>query len=387
MTIAIFILTVLIYALTHQGEGAHYNYFVFLADAFLNGRLNILEHPSWLNELVSWQGKYYLVLPPMPGILLIPFVLLFGTSFYQPVLSFIIGGLNASLCYMFMHKYTKKSILAIWLSIFYAFGTIEWYHAQVGSAWYLALIISQAFVWLMLIEAITKRRLLLMGLLIGGAYLTRLPVIFAAIFVFIYLNRQFFEKTKSIPFLLIKPKPILTFVLGIGAAVIINSLYNYFRFGSFLDIGYYILLRNDPSHPLGLINLGYIPVHIWEMLTAMPIFIDKAPFVIPSLNIMALWLVCPAIILFLFAKFGQRIVLASIFAIIFIALGSLIKGGNGYTQFGPRYSLDYTPFLMIMIASAMTIKFKWWMKALILLSIIINLWGVLMISFFNQWRI
>jgi len=82
--------------LLSEGPYSRLDYFVPLADAFLHGRLNILHPPSWLSELVNFRGNYYVVYPPMPAVLLLPFVALFGPSFDQGILSVILGGLGVS---------------------------------------------------------------------------------------------------------------------------------------------------------------------------------------------------------------------------------------------------------------------------------------------------
>lgn len=375
MVAILFILTLLVYSISHRGEGAHLTYFVPLADAFLHGRLYIIDHPSWLDELIFWNNHYYVVLPPMPAILLMPFVAIFGNNFYQPIFSIWIGSISVPLCYVVLLKIFNNVKVAFWSCILYGFGSMLWYHAEVGSGWYLALVLVQFFLWMMILEVITKKRFFVIGLLISFAYLTRLPTILSVAFVLVYLYKEL--KIKSL------------FWLGIGLllGILTNWIYNYLRFGTISDIAYNILLKNSPSHPYGLLNIRYIPVHIWEIFTAMPVFVSHFPYVIPSLNVMAIWLVMPALFLIMFAQFRQKIVIASVIAIFFCALPSLLKGGNGFTQFGYRYALDYMPFLIILCASGLRNRVNWFSKILICLSILINLWGVLMIGFFHLWRI
>lgn len=375
VAIFLFILTFLVYSISHRGEGAHLTYFVPLADAFLHGRLYVIEHPSWLDELIFWNNHYYVVLPPMPAILLMPFVALFGSNFYQPVFSILIGSISVFLCYIVLLKIFSNTKVVLWSSILYGFGAMLWYHAEVGSGWYLALVSVQFFLWLMILEVVTQKRFLIIGLLIGFAYLTRLPTILSLSFVLVYLHKE------------LKIRSFFWLGLGLLPGVLINWIYNYLRFGTISDIAYNILLTHSPSHPYGLLNIRYIPIHLMEIFTAMPVFIFKFPYIIPSLNVMALWLVTPAFFLIPFAKFKQRIIFASAIAVFFSAIPSLLKGGNGFTQFGYRYALDYMPFLIILCASGMRNRVNFLSKILICLSVLINLWGVLMISFLNLWKI
>lgn len=383
IAILLFFITLFIYFLSSRGEGAHWNYFVLLADAFLHNRLNILEYNPWLNELVKFNGLYYVIFPPMPGILLMPFVAIFGKSFYQPLLSIILGATNVSLAFLVIFKIFRRTNLAIWISLLYAFGTIQWYHAEVGSAWYVAHTVAMFFLWLMILESVTKRRIFVIGLLIGAAYLSRIPTIFSIIFVVFFLHNQLFNLNKKYFFHF---EQIVLLVLGILPAICINFLYNYARYEVFFDIGYILLpILSEPWYKYGFINIKYIPIHLKEMLMAMPKFTSQPPFVIPNLFAMAIWLITPAYFLILFADFREKICLASLAAILFISIPELMHGGNGFTQFGYRHTLDFLPFLIILVGLGFNNKFNWWGKLLIILSILVNFWGVVMISFFNIW--
>lgn len=380
----LFLITLLVYGLSYAGEGKNWNYFVLLADAFLHGRLYLSDHPSWLNELINWQGKFYVVYPPMPAVLLMPFVAIFGKSFSQPAFSIILGSVNVALSYLVFLKLFQKRQLALWMSLLFGFGTIHWFHAEVGSAWYIAHIVAIFFLWLALLEITTRKRLFIIGLLIGAAYLARLPTILAAVFVPVYLSEKFFSKVNNK--FHINFKNLFVFGFGLSIMVLLNWAYNYARYGTIEDISYRLLpIFNEPWYQYGLFNIRYIPTHLNELFTALPKFSLSPPFLIPSLLVMSIWFVTPAFLLSLFAKFKTKIAIASLVTVLAVAIPSLVHGSNGFTQFGYRFSLDYTPFLLILVASAISREFKWWAKALIILSILVNLWGVIMISHLKIW--
>jgi len=262
--------TLIIYGLSYRGEGAPFNYFVLLADAFLHGKLYLSESFPWLNELVKVNSVYYVVFPPMPAILLLPLVVLFGASFSQPYLSILIGAINVGLAYLVFEKIFGKMV-ARWTSILYAFGTIQWYHSEVGSTWYLAHISALFFMWLVLLETVTKKRLFLIGLFIGGAYLSRFSVVFSVVFVLFFLHHEF---------VIIRHKKIRLFFrnffkigLGILPAVVLNGIYNYARYGVFYDRGYTLLpILGEPWYKYGFLSVKYIPIHLKEMFLSMPHF-------------------------------------------------------------------------------------------------------------------
>ena len=101
---------------------------------------------------------------------------------------------------------------------------------------------------------------------------------------------------------------------------------------------------------------------------------------------MSIFLITPAFFLIFRAKFKERIVLAALVSVVAIMIPELMHGGNGFTQFGYRHTLDVLPFMIILVASGMREKVSLFTKALVVLSILINLWGVVMISHLNLWK-
>lgn len=384
--IFLFIFTLLVYLISHKGEGAEWNHYVYLADAFLHGQLYV---PNNLDELAFWGNHYFVVYPPMPAIILMPFVAIFGTNFYQPILSILLGAINVALSYLVLLKLFKNKRLALWISILYAFGTIQWYHAEVGSSWYIAHMVALLFLWLSLIEIFTKKRLFLIGLFIGGAYLARLPTILAVVFVSLFLREKFIFKKDTLK---INFKNIILLSLGLLPALIFNGLYNFLRFGRVDDYAYTLYLNSQSLaikqsvFPHGFFSIYYIPDRIKDIFLSFPVFTSNPPFVVPSLYSMALYIVTPAFFLIPFASFKKKLVYSSLIAVLIMSIPSLIKGGNGFTQFGFRYALDFMPFLLILTASGLQNQFSRWAKMLIILSILINLWGVVMISHLGIWR-
>lgn len=378
-----FIFIFIVYALSNRGEGANWNYFILQADAFLHVRLNIINPQPWLNELVLYQGDYYSVFPPMPAILLMPFVSIFGVNFYQPILSWFLGALSVAISFLVFKKLFNEKV-SIWMSILYGLGTIQWFHAEVGSAWYLAHICSQFFLWLFLFELLNKKRFFLLGVFIGGAYLSRLPAILAILFLIVYIHKDFLEVNKNKIKIFWKNTGLL--ILGLLPFILLNGVFNYLRYGVFEDIGYKLLpIFGEPWYKYGLISVHYIPIHLREMFTSLPIFVPDPPFVIPSMFALSVWFTTPAIIYALKADFKKILTKAALIALLAVSLPGLMHGGNGFTQFGYRHTLDYMPFILLLLADGLRDRVSNFAKTLIILSIIINFWGVIMISFLNKW--
>jgi len=127
----IFAISFAVYYLTNEGGPTAYNNFVHLADAFLHGRLYLLKDITWI-ELAAYKGKYYIIPPPMPAILILPFVAIFGLSFNQTLASIVLGSLNVSLAFLTVRSLTKSLSVQFWTTLMFGFGTIHWWVATAG---------------------------------------------------------------------------------------------------------------------------------------------------------------------------------------------------------------------------------------------------------------
>jgi len=380
--ILLFILIFSIYFLT-KANPTPYNYFVRLADAFLHFRLYLLENPPWLNELVPFEGKYYVIYPPMPALISIPFVIFKGLNADQTLISILIGSLNGVLVYFLVKKFLQnESKTAFWMVILFSFGTIYWYLATVGSAWYFAHIVAAFFLLLALNELFGKKRPFLIGLFLGAAYWSRLPTILSSLFFLILLlkeNEKIFSKNNF--------WNILKFTLGVSAFLVLNFTYNWLRFGTIFDMAYFLRpnLLNEPWFNKGLFSLSYIPSHLKIIFLKSPNILPKFPYFQPSWSGMAIWLTTPAFIFALFytlKHFKEKITLACWSAILPIGILVMSHGGTGFIQFGYRYATDFYPFLFLLTFLEMK-NLKPYHKFFIIISVLVNLWGVVSINKFG----
>jgi hypothetical protein len=374
--IILFIAILLIYSATGPNYKTYYDYFVRLAEAILRGRLYLTENPPWLNELVPINGKYYVVYPPMPTILLLPFVAIWGMQLNQTLFTQIIGSLNAVLVYYLFLKLKFNQSKAILLGLILTLGTNHWYLASVGSAWYLALIIGAFFTLLSLLELFGKKRFFLIGLLIGAAYWSRLPTILAVTFPLLYI--LFIDKKNVV-------KSVITLFLGVLVFVLLNAGYNYLRFGTILDVGYIKIpgILNETDFKYGLLSPMNIPKQLKVMFLKMPLISPKFPYLYPSWYGMAIWLTTPAFFLVLKARWKDRLALITLITVLIMSLPSLTHATVGFTQFGYRYAMDFTPFLLLLTGLGLQKTNKVVTYSLIALSMVINLWGVLWINKFG----
>jgi hypothetical protein len=99
-------LIIKVWSLTTPG-----NYYSYLADAFIHGQLNLRLQPSELLDLSFYQGKIYLYWPPLPAVLSIPIVLIFGVNFSDVVFTIVIGSLNTAIIARLLRNCNYRGIL------------------------------------------------------------------------------------------------------------------------------------------------------------------------------------------------------------------------------------------------------------------------------------
>jgi hypothetical protein len=70
-----------------------------------------------------------------------------------------------------------------------------------------------------------------------------------------------------------------------------------------------------------------------------------------------------------------------------MSLPGLMHGSNGFSQFGFRFSLDYLPFTLLLIAAGINKKTWPLVVLVIILGTIINVLGIISITIYNLWTI
>ncbi len=365
--VALVLIAAIIYFATKTNFAVH-NQYVLLANAFLHGRLDIKNPGPWL-ELAQYEGRYYVINPPMPAVLLLPFVAIFGSGFDQSILSVVLGAIIVGLTYtMLRHAGTSKQ-LGLWISVLMGFGTNLWWASADGTSWTLAHVSAVFFLTMAVIESLGKRRAWLMGLLLGFATLSRLPV-FLCFPYFLVMIHQPGNGLKAL-------RRIWPFLLGLAVPLSLNMAYNYMRFGDVGQTGYFQeFYMEEPWFSHGRFNILYIPRHIYAIFFQGPMLLEEFPYFKPSFIGLGLFFTTPAF-LYAFLASKNGLTLSAALGILCILPPLITHGTTGWSQFGYRYSLDFIPFLAILTAKGMKGRVGLLEATVILVSILVNLWGVL----------
>jgi hypothetical protein len=363
--------------LLSKGPAPGQNHFVYLADAFLHGRLGVTGGGTVLAEIVPYNGSFYVVYPPMPAVLLVPFVAVFGTNFDQGLMSIFLACLCVAAIWLMLKKTGVNGKKTVWLTALFGFGTCFWFVASVGSSWYIEHVSAVFFLTLAIIVALYRKNPFFVGLLLGFAFLSRLPVVLSFPFFLLLIYDQ---NTLRRPRL----KQVIYFLVGLGLIVALYELYNFGRWGVFWDLGYGLIpgIGQDPYFADGIFSLSYIPRHIYAIFFQGPILLNGFPYFEPSWMGLGLFFTTPAFI-YIFKGPWNKLSKYAGLAVICILPILITHGTVGFTQFGYRFSLDFTPFLMLLVAKGMRDNLGWEEKALIVLSLLVNLWGVVSIIKFN----
>ena len=366
-------LVFVIYIITSRGSTV-YNHYVLLADAFLHGRLFLVDAPPWL-ELARIGDQAFVINPPAPTLFVLPWVAIWGVSTNQVIISMLVGAAAMGFFWVAATQLGWSLTFRAAMTVLLAFGTNLWWAATDGSVWTLAHASAVFFLMAALVDTTGKNRPWLIALLVGLAGLSRLPCFLVFPF-FAYTIAQGATDRRS----LILRLGIFGLVLaGVG---VLYLAFNYGQYGTFMSGYYHGEYLTGSWYSKGLFDISYIPRHLNAILFAVPILTDKFPFFKPSFMGLGLFFTTPAL-LYIFRARLKGLSLAAIAAILATAIPIVTCGATGFAQFGYRYSLDVLPFLAILVASGMRYRLNRLKIAVILLSCAVNLWGTLSFNVLN----
>ena len=352
-TVLIAVASAAVYLFTTDREPVDHDYFVRLADAFLNGRLHLLEAPSWLNELVPGGGGWYVVYPPVPAVMLMPLVAVFGREFPQNVASCLFAAVSVGLAWLLFGRFDLDLRRRFALTATFGFGTVLWYVAEVGSAWYLGHVCAVLFSVAAVLLAIDRRWPLAVGLLLGLAAISRLPVALASLGLLLILLGigwpPRMPRDRALAF-----GRTLRFGIGMAVPIGLYFAYNLVRWGTITDQGYTLIpgVLEDPIYAKhGIFAIEYIPRHVHAILLRSWNFVDDPPFFQPNWWGLGLFFTTPLLLWLVRARLQDPRVFGSVVATALVLIPILTHGNVGLSQFGYRFSLDVQVFLFAILAT------------------------------------
>jgi hypothetical protein len=415
-------IALLVYTATHPYR--FYNHFEWQAAAFLEGQPAI-RYPVEATPTSPGNAFFQDVLPvastdgvpralvpfpPLPAVVLMPFVALWGLNADGQLVFAILGAVDVGLAWWMLGRLRIRPWVRFAATVFFGFGTVFWYTAQIGTTWYqahvLAVGLALAAIGIALghdraagadeddvadadeaarpspsaadriRQLVPDRRQFVAGLLFGLACTSRLTVAFGApFFVLVGSGGSWQRRAWS---------------AGLGAGIPIGALlvYNLVTTGQILHPGYQRLYELEAGFykPLNyhiewaIEDIRYLPQNFAIMFLNTPVWLPNVvpsalglggplctdpgavrgwfnadcPLLLPRDTGMSVLLTSPAYLLAIPALrsgYGHsRLVTGAALAVLFIALVNLAHFSQGWVQFGYRFSNDFVPWALPLAA-------------------------------------
>jgi hypothetical protein len=370
---------------TGAANQSRYSYWNLLADQFLQGKI-YLQNPLQTHDLTSYNGKWYIPMPPAPAILMMPLAYLVGgRNINTSDFSIVFSAINAILVFLILElllakKWIKLSKLGLFLLVtLFVFGTPHLWVGIRGRAWFVSQVVTVTFLALAVLATLESWSPWLVGISIGFAIAARPNSIMTWPLVFAIAMQILKEKNGSVNFKQMLHWSIQS-VLPMGVAVIGLLIYNYARFENFLDFGY-VNISGDPiivanAQTYGVFSPHYILTNLKAMFLYVPAIQPGSQWpILPSSTGMSIFLTTPPLI-YLFHRYERQWWILGAWASVFLNFLLLVLYHNtGAHQFGYRYILDAIVPLLALLAVVIGEKIRWHFIVLLLFSIAFNIYG------------
>lgn len=354
---------------------------IALAEALLNGRLDIDASLAPSLDLAAFGGRFFVPYPPTPAALAAPLVALVGRKVHHGVLHVALAAAILPAFYLALRRFTSETEHGererLWLVGLLAFGTPVAALAVNSNVYFTGQIAAVVFSCLYLAAAWRGQRPGWAGLALGAAFLSRSAVVLAFPIVLAEIWRARPPRAAGALFRDSRLGAAGRFAAGLGALVALAGLYNWLRFGNPLDFGYsYLGWRNDPVFARwGLFSLAYLERNLHAALTSLPVLLPAFPFLTFNPEGLSLLITTPVLAVLPFLRGWTLTAKAALLASGLIFLTALLYANTGFAQYGYRYAADFLPFLILGMALAGLRVVSWPIKALILFGVAVSLWG------------
>jgi hypothetical protein len=375
--ILLFLLAFLIYYLSNPLPGSYYDYTARIAAALIHGELGVSEQPpSWLNEMVPYNDRYYSVFPLGAVLTMMPIALLreYGLISYFPgvLLAALLAGIVTLLLFSLSAKYDDSYQRRLVLTLFPVFGSCLWANLAYAGAWQIALGAALVGQLAALYFILIKPSPALAGFFFALAFGNRTEIILLAP-IFVYLIYRMPNESQRA-----RNYDILRFIAVPAALGILTLAYNYARFGSILDFGYARIpgVLNEPWYQHGIFSLHAIPGNVQAMLFETWRRVEKFPYLVPTGFGGSIFLSSPYLI-YLFRRGARDATLKwlSWGAIGILTLILWCHGNPGGWQFSYRYSIELLPWIFLILLENSPKRIGRMEIILLAASIAINAYG------------
>lgn len=356
----------------HLVAHSPHNHFALLADAWLQGRLDLGGPPppyTGNNDFAQFGGKFYVSFPPFPAVLLLPVVALAGPVERVRDAQFFLwlAGIGPAVLFLALEKLrrTRRSRSSergnAALAMLFGLGTVYWFTAVQGTVWFAAHVVGVALLALYVLFSLDAEHPLLAGLMLGLAVATRpslgfaLPLFCYEAFVAARRFRQAGHPARlgavagaDVDQLL---KRLTLFAAPAAAVIALLLWHNRARFGDPFAFGHrYLQVMWRPRiEKWGLFSYHYLGRNLGVVLGGVPFYGERSGLQINGHGL-ALWLTTPLYAWALWPRRTSGLYWAVALSAVAVALPALTYQNTGWIQFGYRFSNDFAPLLFLLIA-------------------------------------
>lgn len=389
------------------------NHYVHLAQAWLEGRLDVGSEPPGTNDWACFDtidrgpcppGRYsfsgvgaeryrwYVSFPPLPAVLLLPLVAVFGLTTLDALYWTLFAALGP-VCLFLALRFLRESGRSprsiredLLVTALFALGSVYYFVAVQGTVWFAAHVVATSFVCLYLLFGFGARRPFSAGLCLALAFLCRPATLLLAPFFLLQAwsaatDRE--GRRSEPPRHLVRS--ISSFALPLALVIAAAMWHNAARFDDPFELGHRFLQVRWRSRieTWGLFSTHYLPRNLAVFFLSLPWLLESSPFIRISRHGLAFWFTSPFLLWGVWPKNLDATILSLWAAIIPTALCTLLYQNTGWVQFGYRFSLDYLPLLFVLLALSGR-RFGLSFLACAFLAVVINGFGAVTFDRFSR---
>ena len=339
-------------------------------------------------DVQTSERRYFVSFPPAPAWLMMPLAAVEGYDVNDVWFTLLFAALSIMLMFLLLERLAAGGITDrsrhdnLWLTGLFGFGTVFLWCSILGQVWFTALVMGVVFTLLYLLCAIDARYPFAAGCFLALAFSTRTPLLFSAIlffaFVFFPGGRWLGTSPKRLKW---AGKKLFWFCLPCIVVGLSLLWMNHIRFNDFTEFGHTFLaggMRGDIQQ-WGLFHFNFLSENLTAAFALVPAIQHEYPYIQVSRHGMSLFLTTPAFLYLLWPrdrqtdpqKFVYRLFWATVAV---IAIPAFFYHNTGFEQFGFRFSLDYTPYLIVLLALGHR-QINWLFKTAILAGFAVNAFG------------
>jgi hypothetical protein len=345
------------------------DYTLEIASALLRGDLGLREKPpEWLNEMIPYGHRYYSAFPLGAVISMVPVALLQKASLIHNFPARILGALIAGACVYFFFQLAKafgpdysslkpKPLARrILLALFPVFATWTWCNLGMGGAWQIALGLALLGETAALYFTLVRPAPFIAGAFFALAVGNRTELVITAPFYLYLFWRRSNENaagqsrtTRIKQWLCVNAPMVIDFLTLPVALVLLTAAYNFARFHSIFDFGYFHIpeVRDEPWYEHGLFSVHSIPWNVNKMVFAG--FRDDPNFPFLSFDPFGCSILLSSPFLFLLFRNGGRYRVICWIAIGLLTFILWCHGNPGGWQFSYRYAMILLPWMFLLL--------------------------------------